>query len=247
MPSEDMDRRSRKSCGAGEIYRVASFKSLADAEQLCDTSPTTGRPGGRTWQAINIPDPPKIRTMFSPLKWCVNGVGRVWDEAFLPLTRRKPCPFFTSILWPGHRSTCHPVFLTQAVRKMFAAFAPVSKGGSKIAITQATHDHNVNEASPLPTSNVAVGVVVARKKAKTVAQTGAQDDDDELKTVYRIQCGAMLLTWNFKETPRPPLGEFKTFLTNLGAVRTSLCFESGSCDHVRLGADEGGKDLRICD
>jgi hypothetical protein len=100
MPSEDMDRRSRKSCGAGEIYRVASFKSLADAEQLCDTSPTTGRPGGRTWQAINIPDPPKIRTMFSPLKWCVNGVGRVWDEAFLPLTRRKPCPFFTSILWP---------------------------------------------------------------------------------------------------------------------------------------------------
>eukprot|EP00966_Prymnesium_polylepis_P163545 3780281-Prymnesium_polylepis.1 len=109
-----------------------------------------------------------------------------------------------------------PLFSRRPGQKngMFSAFAPVKKmkNGSHVIVRE-VDDDNHDEASP----NVAVGVAVARKKAKTVSQ----GDDDELKTVFRIQCGAMLLTWNFKETPRPTLDDFKTFLTDLGAVRTS--------------------------
>ena len=50
--------------------------------------------------------------------------------------------------------------------------------------------------------------------------------------MYKIKCGAMLLTWNYSDNPRPTLEEFKTFLMDKNAERISLCFERGTCDHV---------------
>jgi hypothetical protein len=62
----------------------------------------------------------------------------------------------------------------------------------------------------------------------------AAEDDDEFSPVFKIKCGAMLLTWNYSdpETPRPSLDVFKTFLMDKGAERISLCFERGTCDHA---------------
>ena len=83
-------------------------------------------------------------------------------------------------------------------------------------------------------------IVAPTRKAPPPVTKGPENvhenDEDTSSATYRIQCGAMLLTWNFKEVTRPTWEDFEQdfqqLLSDKDVVRASVCFEHGSCDHI---------------